>query len=66
MNIEEARKIWRGSDMSETELIEWVRLVNERDKCMHLDKGGPLDKGETIVIPSNAICRSSNSSHPSN
>lgn len=61
MNIEEARKIWRGSDMSDSELAEWVRLVNERDK------GGPLDKGETIVvIPSNAICRSSNSSHPSN
>lgn len=52
MNIEEARKIWRGSDMSDSELAEWVRLVNERDKCMHLDKDLSLDKGETIEISS--------------
>ena len=59
MDLEEARKIWRGSDMSDEELVEWVRLVNQRsrelvlDNPMWLDKGSPLDKehkGETIEI----------------
>ena len=61
MDLEEARKIWRGSDMSDEELVEWVRLVNQRsrelvlDNPMWLDKGAPLDKGsehkgETIEI----------------
>lgn len=39
MDIEEARKIWKGSDMSDDELKEWVRMVNEREKSKDLDKG---------------------------
>lgn len=47
MDIEEARQIWKGSDMSEDELIEWVRMVNQREKEKSSDKE-PL--GETKVI----------------
>ena len=47
MDLEQAKKIWKGSDMSEEELKEWVRMVNERDKVNTLDKD---KKGETIEI----------------
>ena len=47
MTMEEARKIWRGSDMSEEELVEWVRLVNQRTVTSTIDKE---EKGETIEI----------------
>lgn len=47
MTIEEARRIWKGSDMSEDELREWVRLVNIRDKDSSLDKEHP---GETKIL----------------
>lgn len=47
MDIEEARKIWKGSDMSEAELIEWVRMVNQREKSKDLDQE---HLGETIVL----------------
>lgn len=50
MDIEEARKIWRGSDMSEEELVEWVRLVNKRDKSFDLDNDKGLPLGETIDL----------------
>lgn len=49
MDLEEARKIWRGSDMSDEELVEWVRLVNQRSRELVLDKG-EQHKGETIEI----------------
>jgi hypothetical protein len=64
MNIEEARQIWKGSDMSESELVEWVRLVNKRDKEFTLDT---QNKGETITVTlENSKCQSSNSDHRSN
>lgn len=49
MDIEEARRIWKGSDMSESELIEWVRLVNQRTSEFTRDKS---KEGETIEISS--------------
>lgn len=49
MDIEEARQIWKGSDMSEDELVEWVRMVNQRDKSKDLDNE---HKGETIEVSS--------------
>ena len=49
MDIEQAKQIWRGSDMSEAELVEWVRMVNQRSKDLVLDKEF---EGETIEISS--------------
>jgi hypothetical protein len=48
MDLEDARKIWRGSDMSEQELVEWVRLVNQRIKNFTEDEEQHV--GETIEI----------------
>lgn len=52
MDIEEARQIWKGSDMSESELIEWVRMVNQRSEELVLEKDKGLPLGETIEISS--------------
>lgn len=49
MDLEEAKKIWRGSDMNEAELVEWVRMINQRSKDLVLDKD---HIGETIEISS--------------
>ena len=62
MDIEEARRIWKGSDMNESELVEWVRLVNQRTSEFTRDKE---PKGETVTLE-NAKCRASTSPHPSN
>lgn len=47
MDLEQAKQIWKGSDMSEAELVEWVRMVNERERNAFLDKE---HLGETIVL----------------
>ncbi len=47
MDLEQAKQIWKGSDMSEDELREWVRLVNIRDKVRTLDKE---HLGETKIL----------------
>lgn len=48
MTMEEAQKIWKGSDMSDEELVEWVRLVNQRVTPEEEEKN--FHKGETIEI----------------
>lgn len=60
MDIEEARKIWRGSDMSEEELVEWVRMVNQRSKDLVLEKDKGLLLGETIEVSSSQQASHSN------
>lgn len=37
MNVEQARKIWKGSDFSEKELQEWVNMWNA-EKLKDVDK----------------------------
>ncbi len=60
MDIEEARKIWRGSDMSEEELVEWVRLVNQRSRSNKKDKE---HAGETIEIIDSLVVVNNNSGY---
>lgn len=55
MDIEQAKQIWRGSDMSEAEIIEWVRIVNERYKNAFIDDD---NLGETIEISSLKVSHS--------
>lgn len=47
MDLEQAKQIWKGCDMSEAEIIEWVRIVNERERNAFIDKE---HLGETIVL----------------
>ena len=51
MDIEQAKQIWKGSDMSEAEIIEWVRIVNERERNAFLDKD---HLGETTEVSSSS------------
>ena len=48
VTLEQAKKIW-GGDMSEKELYEWIRLVNQRSKNMTADEFN-THLGETIEI----------------
>lgn len=57
MDLEQAKQIWKGSDMSEAELVEWVRFVNERERNAFLDKE---HLGETIEVSSSQQVSHSN------
>jgi hypothetical protein len=46
MDVELSKHIW-GSDLSDDELQEWVKLSNERKKDCKNDKG---HEGETIDV----------------
>ena len=59
MDFEQAKQIWRGSDMSEDELKEWVRLVNIRDKVKTLDKE---HIGETKILNNSKNAQSNENS----
>lgn len=45
--VEHARQIWKGTDMSDDDLTEWIEMMNQREHEMLLDEE---DKGETIEV----------------
>lgn len=57
MDLEQAKQIWKGSDMSEAELVEWVRMVNQRERNAFIDKE---HLGETIEVSSSQQVSHSN------